>query len=180
MGGGAGTLPDCSTVKAQRCEPTAHFAQITNCCQERKKKQKKLCAQWVTANHVASVAVSPLKERNHAGDSRSLEAPTGEFQLWVSRGAVTTLAHHAWVHFLLTLPSRTPILCLQRPLLRDATLIHRLSWELYIHTSRLLMRPPRRSRRQSWICFLFVCFWVSFQFTTCGVSGHKCSFQSQI
>lgn len=146
----------------------------------KKKKLKKLCAQWVTANHVASVAVSPLKECNHAGDSRSLEAPTGEFQLLVSRGAVTTLAHHAWVHFLLTLPSRTPILCLQRPLLRDATLIHRLSWELYIHTSRLLMRPPRRSRRQSWICFLFVCYWVSFQFTTCGVSGHKCSFQSQI
>lgn len=47
--------------------------------------------------------------------------------------------------FLLTFPSSTHILCLQRPLFREATLIHKLSWELYIHTSLLLIRPPENN-----------------------------------
>lgn len=50
--------------------------------------------------------------------------------------------------FPLTFPSRTHILCLQRPLFREATLIHKLSWELYIHTSLLLIRPPENNQGQ--------------------------------
>lgn len=54
---------------------------------------------------------------------------------------------------LLTLPSRTHILCLQRPLTRGATLSHRLSWELYIHTSLLLIRPPEGTETKSFFPF---------------------------
>lgn len=42
----------------------------------------------------------------------------------------------------LTFPNKTAILCLQRPLFKEATLIQMLSWELYIQTSLLLILPP--------------------------------------
>lgn len=41
-----------------------------------------------------------------------------------------------------TFPNKTAILCLQRPLFKEATLIQMLSWELYIQTSLLLILPP--------------------------------------
>jgi len=43
----------------------------------------------------------------------------------------------------LTFPNKTAILCLQRPLFKEATLIQMLSWELYIQTSLLLILPPK-------------------------------------
>lgn len=80
------------------------------------------------------------------------------------------------MYFLLTLPSKTPILCLQRPLLRDATLIHRLSWELYIHTSLLLIRPPKKNKEQRTnvtnILRLFSFVFIdSFKSSKCDVNG---------
>lgn len=42
-----------------------------------------------------------------------------------------------------TCPCTTAILCLHLPLCSEATLIHVCRWELNIHTSRLLMWPPR-------------------------------------
>lgn len=80
------------------------------------------------------------------------------------------------MYFLLTLPSRTPILCLQRPLLRDATLIHRLSWELYIHTSLLLIRPPKKNKKQrtnvtNILRLLLFVFIDSFKSSKCDVNG---------
>lgn len=106
--------------------------------------------------HVASTAALDLKECNHGfwlwrqqPFSIKFEQSTSKCSPWVIHSGVTihTVAD-AWMYFLLTFPSKTPILCLQRPLLRDATLIQRLSWELYIHTSLLLIRPPKKNKEQ--------------------------------
>lgn len=105
------------------------------------------------------------------------EQLTGRCSPWVIHSGVTMhTAADAWMYFLLTLPSRTPILCLQRPLLRDATLIHRLSWELYIHTSLLLIRPPKKNKKQRTnvtnIIRLFSFVFIdSFKSSKCDVNG---------
>lgn len=141
---GAGALPDLSAIKRQRWQPTAHLAQITNWCLGKKgvlgEQQPSLWPLW-------------LSQRTQPCRRQQVIRVT---ERWIQTMIYPRWSNHAWVYFLHTLPSKTPILCLQRPLLRDATLIHRLSWELYIHTSRLLMRPPGRSSRQSQISFLFM------------------------